>query len=291
MKNLAKTLIFAGLILSMSSCGDSEAEYKYTQYYTNSYAIVTDIKTGEQSVSNSVVVKSEINVNKGIIYIDMSGLKVNGNSYPQISLLNLLWTSSNTWGVAENTYPNALLSTNFPVDVTNFKYRWTDRMNMPAVDNQYANPYIMTFNFELEQQYKVAGGNMPFTFWGTTSSATAGQEPFISKVNPLIAIPDFENMTVSIVVCNSQFADRMPSMDIQLNKIPMTIIDEGKSFEFSIAELIPELDNVPVPDYPCSNISGVITPGESMTLTFDCNVRRMMTYTVTTTATVFGYLQ
>ena len=270
-----------------ASCTDTNTDTISTQGFSECYAVVTDATTGEQTVSFPVKVALELNWTQTTAAASYSGLVIDGNTYPQMLLNDLKWTTDQLWGYTTNN-PSALLTTGATPKITDFNFRWSDRLDMPGYD-QFTYDPAFVFGFKLDDRYTLKGARIPFSLWGTTTASAPGVNSFTSEVNNIVATPNFSKMTMTVLVNGAQFASAMPALNIQIDNIPMKIVNDGESFTFEADEIIPTLAGTPYPNYPCSNIKGTLNPREGMTFSFDCSVMQRMVYTVTTSPTVFGY--
>lgn len=289
MKNLTKVFIGAAALLALtSSCNSYETDTKTTQGFQNCYAIITDINKGTVTVSEPVTVGLELNWSKITANASFSGFVIDGSTYPLMIVSDFGWTTNDLWAYSTSN-PNAQLTTGINPKISDFKFQWSDRVDIPGFETTNAYDPAFLYSFNLDERYIITGSRTPFNLWGTTTAAAQGVEPFTSEVNNIVATPDFKNMTMTVLVTGAQFAEKMPALDIQLDNIPMKFVDNGKSFTFEAENLIPSIAGTPYPNYPCSNIHGTLDPSTGMTFSFDCNVLQRMTYTVTTNPTVFGY--
>lgn len=218
-----------------------------------------------------------------------SGLTISGNTFPLLTLTDLKWGAmpNELWCHTTGT-PSASLTTNQAVSVANLTFEWSDRLDIPNREPSEYKPAFF-YSFDLDGRYHLTGSLTPFTFWGTTTVTSDGTEPFLSNVKTVVAEPDFKDMTMSVLIEGAQFAQGMPALEIKLSGIPMTLIDSGDAFAFEAERIIPTIADVPYENYECTNVSGTLDPRSGMTFTFDCNVRGMKIYNVTTQPTVFGY--
>ena len=289
MNKLIKLAAASAILISMAACNNGENfdnETRTEQYFYNSYAVITDIQSGEQTVSTPVTTKLEINWTHATGVVTFSGLKFGGVTSSNLTLSSMDLKSDGDWSFSTTSAPVAQLASGTKTSVSNFTFKWNDRLDIPELE-EYDPEYY--FSFDYDNKYTVKGSRAPFNFWGTTTSQTEGQPAFVSEVNKIVAAPNFADMTMTVLINGAKFADRMPGLNIQLDNIPMQIVDGGASFTFSTDQLIPTIGGDPYPMYPCSNISGTLSPETGLTFRFDCDVPRMGLYTVTTSPTPFGY--
>lgn len=286
MKSYLKLLPLAVAAL-MVSCNDLEQDTKTTQGFTGCYAIVTDTNTGTVTISSQVTIGLGLNWTQETAEAAISGLTINNATYPQLSLLDLKWRvrEDKLWAQTTND-PVGVLSTNQPVDVTRFTFEWSDRLDIP---NLLEYDPALVYGFTLDGRYRIEGSRYPFNLFGKTTADSEGVQPFTGEVNRIVAKPDFDKMTMTVLINGAQFADRMPPLNIQLDNIPMQFVDGGKSFTFSAESIVPTIANVPYENYMCSNVQGTLDPAVGMNFSFDCNVQGMKVYKVITNPTVFGY--
>ena len=292
MKHLTKLSIGAAafmILTATTSCSKSETDTKSVQAFADCYAIITDTQSGAVSVSTSVTAAIGRNWTKATAEIAVSGFEIGGSTYPVMNILNLTWGANQLWAYASTTSNTLVtLTTGQSATISNFKFQWSDRMDIPNLGPYDYDPAFV-YSFLLDNRYLIEGSRSMFNLWGTTTASLNGANSFTSEVNKIVATPDFKNMTMTVLINGAQFAEKMPALNIQLNNIPMKIVNNGESFSFDATNLIPTIADVPYEDYPCSNIHGTLNPSTGMTFTFDCNVRGMALYTVKTNPTPFGY--
>ena len=289
MKHISTLFVGAGMIMLAASCGSMEADTETAQGFLNCYAIVTDIQKGTVTVSTPVTVGLTLNWTQSTAEASLTGLVIDGTIYPQMILTDMKWepTKDNLWGHTTNN-PFATLATGISPVLSDFKFQWSDRMDIPELEPYEYDPAFV-YGFVIDGRYRIEGSRTPFNFWGTTTATSDDVEPFTSGVNNIVATPDFKNMTMTVLVTGAQFAQGMPALNIQLDNIPLKLVNDGASFSFEADELTPTISGTPYPNYPCSNIKGTLDPKTGMTFSFDCNVMQRKVYTVTTNPTVFGY--
>lgn len=289
MKRLTKFVLGVAALLSTASCNDFKNDTISTIAFYDCYAVITSVD-GEVSVSAPVNIGLELNWTKLTENTIFNGLKIDGYSYPQMTISDMKWgaSSDNLWYETTTKNSTALLATGMPADITNYEFQWNDRLDIPGrVDGEY-DPALF-FSFNIDGKYKVVGSRIPFNMWGTTTSSSQGAEPFTSEINKISADPDFSNMTMTVLVNGAQFHSKMPALNIQLDNIPMKIENDGVTLSFEATDLIPSIAGTPYPNYPCTNIKGSLNPKTGMNFTFTCEVPKLGAYVVTTNPTVFGY--
>lgn len=279
---------------ALSSCNYNDNETITAQKFADCYAIITDTQSGVSTVSTAVNVGLNLNWTDGTANAAFVGLEVNGEKYPQMTLLKMKWgIAANGWCSISTTEPETMLSTGVAPAVSDFHFEWNDRMDIPDLDvynGEYDPVFVYSFELDDVKKYSVKGSRVPFNFWGKATTTSTDVEPFTSEVNKIVATPDFKNMTMTVLVNGAQFDPRMPALNIQIDNIPMVFVNGGESFTFKADNIIPTIGGDPYPDYPCNNINGTLDPKTGMSFSFDCTVKRAgKVYTVTTNPTVFGY--
>lgn len=290
MKLLKASALGTLLLTMLAGCNNFEPSYDTIENvtYNGCYSIVTDTKTGQVSVSTPVSFGMNLNYTKLTTEASVSGMYLNGEIMPVLTLKDIDWNANTYWYFTTTTNPTASLTTGAKPTVTNFKAQWNPRADIPNLGQNEGYP-LLAFGFTMDNQYRVESSIAPFYMWGKTTASSASSEPFTGDVNKIVATPDFENMTMTVLVNGAKFADRMPPLNIELENIPLTFVDNGATFSFEASELTPSIGGTPYPDYKCTKIKGTLNPVEGMTFEFTCDVPRMGQYVVKTTPTVFGY--
>lgn len=289
MKHLSKLSLSAAAIMVLTTaCGSKEPlDTITTQGFTDCYAIITDNTTGETTVSQQVMSRLELNWTQETAEIYFSGFVVGGNTYPMVSFSNAEWSSNKLWSYTITEPDGYNITTGQTLTVKNFKYQWSDRMDMPNV-YEYSYDPAFFYSFDLSDRYHLVGSRIPFSLWGTTTAAAEGLSPFTGEVNNIVVTPNFKDMTITVLVNGAKFAERMPPLNIQLDNIPLQLVNLGESFTFETDALTPTISGVPYPNYPVSEVKGTLNPENGMELSFVCTVNGMP-YTVSTSPTPFGY--
>lgn len=288
MKHLTKIALMALIVASATSCNSGEEpDTKTIQSFTNCYAVVTDTQTGEVTVSEPVTIGLLVNFTQQTTETSFSGFKLGGQTYPILTLTDAQWTTNTLWAYTTTGAPNATLTTNQPTSVSGYSFTWSDRMDMPDLPFNSYDPALV-YSMDIDGRYHLEGSRTPFNLWGTTTASSEGVADYTSPVTNIIVTPDFKASTVTILILKANFASGMPSLNIQLDDIPMKFVDGGKSFSFAAESLIPTMEGAPVPSFPVSNVSGTINPKTGMQLEFGV-LFRGTPYTVKTTLTNFGY--
>ncbi len=289
MKTITRLALVMAVLMGMAltSCNsDSNEDIRTTQQITGCYAAVTDIATGATTYTNGIIFNLDLNWTTAKANITIAGLKA-GSALPHIQLDEMDWSidkDNQPWYQAGSAIVNGSSNVNTSYSFNNFKIKWIDRINLgPALGTPYNYYPGCVFSFELDGKYRVVGSRSPFMLFGETT-ATGPDGKGYTRDNTWYEIgPDFEHNSATIVIHNAQFAQPMPSMNMQFTNIPMTI-DENGAITLSATELIPQLTdntNTPQPDFPISYLTARIDPAEGMELDFKCNVRKAMMYTVT----------
>lgn len=262
--------------MAFASCsnGNDNIDTVYEQSFLNCYAVVTDITDPAQmTVSSPVTIKWTTNWTQLKAEGTISGLTIGGATYPTITLSDLPWTM-NQWCVASSSAPTTSIASGTPSAVTNFSLSWLDRLDFGYAVGNY-DPGLV-FSFVLDGKYKIEGSRSPIVLAGTIESVPA-EGPMFTSTKPLYSfVFDFSKRLAEIRLANIQFSDIMPQMSLMtFPGIPFTISPDGKKLFLQTESLIPCIGDTPYPNFPITQLSATVTPGQGADLDFVCTFRDM----------------
>lgn len=272
-----KSFLLFGVVcaaVTLTSCDKSNDNIDtiYEQSFMNCYAVVTDMMNPtNQTVSTPITMKWTTNWTKFTAEGTIAGLKLDGSTYPTITVSNIPWTAT-TWCTASAASPQATLTTGTPALISEFKLEWLDRLDFGMAIGAY-DPG-MTFSFVLDGRYKVVGSRAPIVLAGTTTSVPAEGPEFSTGKAVYSFMLDFEKRTAEIRLVNIQFSSMMPQMSqMSFPGVPFTIAEDGKTINLQCESLIPSIGTTPYPTFPITQLSGTITPGTGAKLEFVCTYK------------------
>lgn len=268
-------------VAGLSSCSsdNSKQDVIYSHPFNSTYAVVTDTRDGSKEICSGVNLTMTDNWTTLHAALTISGLKVNGNVYPMISIEKAPIRIYDTSSVGEITGDgSAFLATGARASVSDLTLYWNDRPDLSIYLNKIFEERIyfpvLSYSFMLDNNYKVAGGITPFVMGGTTDVTAPGAsaEPYKSEDALYIVTLDFSKSVGSLMIRNVSFAQGMPRLNMEFTDIPFTI-DSDAVVTLSSDSFIPMSGGVPQEGYPISNFSAVITPGDhSSSVDFICSV-------------------
>ncbi len=266
---------------AFTACNDDDEPNEDTiteQTFLRCYAVVTDLQNGNQSVCTPITIKTELNWTNPKATVSISGLSLNGSAYPNLTLSDMKWTiASDKWSEIILANPQAALSTQTQVSITNLKMRWLDRLDFA----EYVGAYdpALEFSFVIDNRFKVCGSRAPMFMSGITSTTNANGESFISSKTGYTFSFDVSTQVANLNITKAAFAEKMPALDINFIEVPMAFEPDG-SVAVRNQSLIPEIAGTPQPSYAISDLNIYITPGKGGTISFKCNFRGLATYEV-----------
>lgn len=257
--------------VGISACNDDKDNDVVTSCtVTSCYTMMTDKNVGGVAVpSADISFVIEQNWTTATADIKISGLRLpDGSSYPSFTLVDCPWTvDSDSWMIFSAQAPTIEsdgTSSVAPV-LDNFKFEMLSR----TVGQVFA-PGV-SFSFGVNSAYLVQGAYSPFFLIGETISTPDGGKSFTSYSPAYSIAIDNASLTATINIIGAQFADGMPSLNMEFSGIKATFCDDG-SYLLSCDDLIPTISDTPYPNYPISDLRGTLDPVDGMELTFVCTV-------------------
>ena len=267
--------------VAFTACNDNDEPSQSIvteQTFLRCYAVVTNFQNANQSVCTPITIKLELDWTNAIGTAVISGLSINGSAYPNLTLSDMKWTiASDKWSEIILANPQAGLSTQTQVSITDLKMRWLDRLDF----SDYVGAYdpALEFSFTIDGRYKVSGARAPMYLSGTTATTNPSGESFFTSQTGYVFSFDASTQLATLNITKAAFADRMPALDIDFTKMPVTFEQDG-SLVVNNYSLIPEIAGTPQPSYAISDVNIRLTPGKGGTISFKCDFRGMVTYQV-----------
>ena len=87
--------------------------------------------------------------------------------------------------------------------------------------------------------------------------------------------PEPEDMIADLKIAGAKFAQGMPSLDMEFENIPVEI-SSGVGYTLKCESLIPEINDVPFPNYQITNLIGMGTFSKGLDLSFNCVMTKTM---------------
>lgn len=281
-------LCAAGAV-AFSSCDNNDNTDTILQYnFAQCYAVVTDANSIEPEAMPGVSVVLQANWSKGTAESIVTGLNIGGSIYPAIALTEQKFKLENngTWGVI--TGGKGQLNTGQTAFIEDYSLEWTDRAELvPTVSREY-DPALY-FKFNLDGRYTVAGARQPFIMGGSTTSTPVNGQGYTSDKSLYVISLDFSTKLAKIKVSNANFAQGMPSINMEFPGIPFKV-NADASVVLDCKSLTPTIADVPQPNYPIVDLHAEIIPGRATsTLEFACNFRGQMRFDVKASIKSDGY--
>lgn len=133
---------------------------------------------------------------------------------------------------------------------------------------------IVAINFTIDNRYELTTLFTHNQFIGTTTStdlADPANAPYSTQQSRYLVIIDNKSKTAELQIAYPKFLEAMPAERVGtmvFKNIPLTYTIDG--FNFETASIVPEIKNVPFPDYTVSNVKCKVVAGKTMALSFDC---------------------
>ncbi|MDE6288112.1 MAG: hypothetical protein K2M00_04935 [Muribaculaceae bacterium] len=281
MKKTFLPVIALAAAAGLSSCSNNENKQDiiYSHPFNSTYAVVTDTRDGSKTVCAGVNLTMTDNWTTLKAGLAISGLKIGGSVYPMITIEKAPIKIYDTTSVGEILGDGlAFLATGARASVSDLKLYWSDRPDLSLSLNKIFPEQIyfpvLSYSFTLDNNYKIAGGITPFAMGGVTEVTAPGGagEPYKSEEALYIVTLDFSKNLGNLIIRNVSFAQSMPRLNMEFADIPFTV-DSDAVVTLASDSFIPSSGGVPQENYPISQFSATITPGDhSSTVDFVCSV-------------------
>lgn len=133
---------------------------------------------------------------------------------------------------------------------------------------------IVAIKFTIDDRYELTTLFTHNQFIGTTTSTdltNPTDAPYSTQQSRYLVIIDNKSKTAELQIAYPKFVQAMPAERVGtlvFKNIPLTFTHDG--FKFETASVVPEIKDVPYPDYTVSNVKCKVVAGKTMALSFDC---------------------
>lgn len=266
----------AGVMLASGfvSCSDKDPDDVIYQYpFNECYAVISNVDgSGTPEIIDGVLVTAYADVTTQTGQMLIGGLKTNGQSMSIMTFEEVPWTQKNSWN-SMNKATKVTLATGVVAPVTNMMFEWNDRNALLDFTKEYSP--AMQFSFEYNNSLYITGGSLPLYLGGTTTSTPQGGTGYTSNTSLYQIDINVEAKTAVLKIYGAAFAQGMPALNMAFSGINFTCNRDG-SIILACDALTPTIGDVPQPNYPISNLSGIFTPGRGASvLEFTCTFRGM----------------
>lgn len=262
--------------LGLTSCNSDDPEDTVTKHsLLKCYALISDKQAPGTSAefSSPVSINLTVNWSKMTLSMDVSGITVAGGAYPMVTFDDLKFKVDNAgWCIVSTPLAQGTLASGGKVTANDLEFRWLDRIDL----GEYLNGYdpATVFSCEIDGRYDVVGSRQPVIVGGSTISTLVSDGSTYTSTRSLYEVSlDPDKHVAKIRIQNANFAEKMPLLNMDFSDIPYTIDASTGVITLSKDNLIPTIGGTPQNNYPVSNVRCTVTPGKTVVLTFDCDVK------------------
>lgn len=265
-------ILFAVLILGMgmSSClSDHNDDTTRTDTFVNCFAYVEDVATREHTGFNGLSYDVELNYTKGTAKVVINNLKLaDGKEYSKVTLtdLKLSITKENWIEVTASSAEAEIPGSTGKLPISSLELRLCDRMTSTGRIPGFYARYTVDSKY-----YVLSAARKQYQFGTTTSTSTAGK--YETTATDYAVTIDAVAGTMNILMQNTRFVDKMPAMNIVLEKVPFTV--SGTTASFNVDEIIPKIGDTPYPGFTITNLSGYYDFSSAFVMAFSCTPETM----------------
>lgn len=253
------------LIVSCNKNEEGDKDVITEQAFSGCFSSVSDYSTQTQSFFTGNGYQLRINYTRLTGDLLVSGLKLSSNiQYPDFTIKDIPFKAMNDgW---------------FEFSGTNIRPEVPGYGDMPLFNSvkvrllqrEVAGAYVpaLLVRFEIDGHYSVVSTFAEQVLSGTTVSTPVGGKAFTTTATSYILRFDAAQRRLKIVMAGSAFAANMPSLDIEMDNIPFSVVGDKAVFE--VDALTPAIGGTPYPSFPITNLEGALQFGEGLDLSFNC---------------------
>lgn len=272
MKTIKSLLLSLISITVFASCSNDDSEAKTVQYYDDCFHHVYNVMSGEYKIFEAPQYEFEFNYTDITANVKIKNVKfADGMPAINMTLENLKWNISNGFKVinANNVIP--------VVDGNAMPEYMLNSVKIELLD-RYVGVYyepIVNVYFVINDMCKVTAVQEDILYFGETSvTSMSGGNPYTINT-PVYQLSIDEDMIADLKIAGAKFAQGMPSLDMEFENIPVEI-SSGVGYTLKCESLIPEINDVPFPNYQITNLIGMGTFSKGLDLSFNCVMTKTM---------------
>lgn len=255
------------LCLGLTSCIGGDDDAKRSDSFVNCFAYVEDLTDHTNAGFNGLSYDLELNYTKGTANVVINHLQVSEDkTYSAITLSDVPFAITKDGWIEVSSSLAEGIAAGQTVKFSNFKLAMCDRVTL---DGRYPGFYA---RYTVDSKYSVLSAVWNQYQFGTTTSTYSGGSYSSTETTYLVGF-DIKAGTINIMMRNTRFVDKMPAMNILLEKIPFTI--SGTTASFRVDEIIPKIGDTPYPGFKITNLSGYYDFTKGMVMNFNCKPETM----------------
>lgn len=270
MKTINRLFLSFIATLFLLSCSNDTEGLISTQIHGDCFHHVYNMKSGTYKVYDAPEYVFELNYSDATADVEIKNVKF-ADGMPEISmkLEDLRWSIKNGFKTIDVNDVIPIVDGKEMPDyiINNIKIGILDR-NIGA----YYEP-IINICFEINNMFKVTAVQKHILYMGKTSvSGVSSDAPFTTNTQ-IFQLTIDENLTAKLGIVGAKFAQGMPSLDMVFKNI-IVEINAGTGYTLKSESLIPEISDVPYPNYEIVNLAGNGVFSTGLNLSFVCNIKK-----------------
>ena len=271
MKTIKSLLLSLVATVFMVSCSDDPEGPSSTQYYGDCFHHVYNVMSGSYKIYDAPRYEFKFDYSDITVDIKIENVKF-ADAMPEISmsLEDLKWNMNNGFKVvsASNVIPK--------VDGVEMPDYTISSLKIEILD-RYVGVYyepVVNVCFVVNNVFKVTAVQNHILYMGETSVTNASSSAPFTTNTQIYQLTIDKDLTARLKITGAKFALGMPALDMVFKGIGVEI-NSGYGYALSSEKLIPEISDVPYPNYEIVNLSGNGTFASGLDLYFECNIKRI----------------
>lgn len=265
LKTLFAAVIF---VAGLASCGN-DTDTKQIDNYPGCFAYVENLAdhtaAGYKSVSYEVV----LNYTRERAEVTVTNLRLpSGESFGIVKIADLPFSVAEDGRIEVKAAAakGVVESSGTTLDLSSVSFVISERIISEGRIPGFRASYTVNSRY-----YVLSSLPAQYEYGTTVSSSSIGS--YETTDTDYVLVFDFEASTVDIRMNNTAFIDKMPKMNIVLEKVPFRMA--GNSAVFESDEIIPKIGDTPYPGFAIKNLAGRCEFAADMTMSFECTPETM----------------
>lgn len=267
MKNLKTLFLFFAVALALTACDSDDSNYaaswKYECYDNLNY--VLNVGSGQGSVYTGASYAIEF-FSDGKAKVVAKNVQF-APGMPEIEMT----LDGLTWSQTSNSFMTINATDVIPVVYGEEMPEYMINQLTVGVLDRSAQGDATVFDIS----YSVLGGSFKVValpkqvkYYGTTNVRNIASGTEFFTVDPYYVLSFSENLTANVDIYGAKFAQNMPAQNMSFKNIPVTVTSNG--CVLSVGDLVPEIGDVPYPNYPVTNFNAIVNFSSGVDLDFNC---------------------
>ena len=271
MKTIKSLLLSLVATMFLASCADDPEGPRSTQYYGDCFHHVYNVMSGSYKIFDAPRYEFEFDYSALTADITIDNVKF-ADGMPAISMTmkDLKWNVKNKFKTIE-------ASDVIPVVDGKEMPEYTINSIKVEILDRYVGAYyepIININFIVNSAFKVTAVQKHILYMGeTTVTSGSSSNPFTNNT-PMYQLTIDKELTAQLKIAGAKFAQGMPALDMVFKGIAVGI-NSGVGYSLNSEKLIPEINDVPYPNYEIANLDGEGVFSTGLNLSFECNIKRI----------------